>query len=149
MLNNELFKKNTLFKIEDELNDYYEFKEGNDLNSIVSKVLNNMDLNLYLLSFLPKNKGIKLGKISHIENPNKDIYYGLTINFNNTPRSAKLFLAEGFNSRLNLKEITGEFPVYAHEYPFKKWPSSDQFLEEVNYIFSKENFQDDMIDLKK
>ena len=144
-------------KLEKDLVGYYKFKEGNDLNSVVSEILNNRTLNLYLLSFLPKDNGILLGNTSYFDDIRVDIHYGLTVNFADSPRKTELFIVhsvddffkqkrEGFK----IEDLGFCFPDYSrtHEY-FEGWPSSIEFIEDFNRIFLSDNLKDYLIPLKR
>jgi hypothetical protein len=141
----------TLKNLEKSLKDYYSFKEGEGLNSVLREVLNNQTLNLYLLSFLPMNKGILLGRTNYFDDIKVHVDYGLTINFNEEPRKTGLFVREGTSGNIKLNLITRHFPSYEHKSPFQGWPSPKEFLEMVNAVFSSKDkdIEDYLVNLEK
>ncbi|MFA5953109.1 MAG: hypothetical protein WC812_00795 [Candidatus Pacearchaeota archaeon] len=123
---------------------------------IVSEILNDKDLNLFLFSYLPKDNGVYLGRTEYFDQPVRVyVHYGLTVNFEDDfIRRAKLFLKQSFEeSPAFMKENPKDFffrkPLLTSSFPeeerylravayenFQGWPTLDKFLEEVNLAFS-------------
>ena len=146
-------KDSTLNNLEKSLKANYSFKNGENLDSVLKEVLNNRTLNLYLLSFLPADKGIRIGKTGYWDDIRVHVYYGLTLDFNEIPRKTGLFISEQTSADdVKLKAITNHFPTYYEQYksPFDGWPSPQEFLERVNNILSDEDkIKDYLVDLKR
>ena len=116
---------------------YKKPKEGESLNSVVSRILGNKNLNLWMLSYLPKDSGIYLGESQYFDDIIVKVPYGLTVDFSNIPRTVKLFIGESVMlPDITFKMVNSVFPDYSDRYHFRGWPSADEFLTEVNNVFS-------------
>lgn len=121
---------------------FYKFREwGEDLSSVVSRILANKNLNLWMFSHLPKDSGIYLGESQYFDDVVVKVPYGLTINFERRPRKTELFIGESILSGIVLKVVTPVFPDYSKKDNFVGWPSADEFLRKVNNVFSDKDIE--------
>ena len=117
----------------------FKFKQGRELDDVVSEVLNDKDLFMFLAMFLPTNKGIQLGSTSYWDDIHVDVFYGLTLNFNQTTRKTHLFFYDSVSSVSEMEQMnlttSFSFPYdkssrYISD--FRGWPTGEEFANEVN-----------------
>ncbi len=124
--------------------------KGMTLNNLINKIMGDKNLNLWLLNFLPKESGIMLGKTSYYNDIDVGVFYGLTIDFDTTPRVTKLFTGESVHrSELKSVIISSSFPDYSTKYNFSGWPSPEEFLEKFNNVFSSKDISGYLKDLNQ
>ena len=132
VIGDKTFKKLNFY-----LNETYKFKEGKGLDSVLSEILNDRDLNLFLLSSLPKNKGLILVKTGYFNDYIMNVKYGLAIDLE-VPRRAKLFVFEenNFSGTKFTMNKYDSFPDFKEDKSnFKGRPSPEEFAEKVNALF--------------
>lgn len=115
-------------------------QEGVGLDAVVSEVLSDKDLFIFLAAFLPTSCGLKLGELHYYSQSSARITlkYGVTVDFETVPRKTKLFAQDAYRDG---------FPVSEKAYFFDRFlelqgsnnffdfvPSGEQFAETLNYI---------------
>jgi len=131
-------------KIENFLNETFKSKDGKSLDSAFSNILNDRDLNLFLMSNLPENEGILIGKTSYYSDTAVNLLYGLTVDFDEIPRRSKLFVLKEINysgRKISCRNYSSFPDIYNKEYHFKGWLSKEDFVKEVNSaLFSPKDY---------
>ncbi|MBU3912793.1 MAG: hypothetical protein KKB21_04515 [Nanoarchaeota archaeon] len=115
--------------------DFPEVEDKGDLDSVVSEVLGDRDIFMFLAGHLPEGKGLKLGMSNYWDDTNVYVHYGLALDLE-VHRKTKLFTSASFNPYgLEPKEfgLYSQFPSWG-VYRLAEWPSSEEFAERVNNV---------------
>jgi len=127
-------------RFENDLSKNFKFSKKENSNSIISGILNNKALNLWMFSYLPFRSGIKLGETSYFDDVHVNVLYGLSVNFNSDLRKVGIFIGESvLSKKIKLKNLSSFFPNYSDKYNFKGWPSPERFLDQFEYVFSEKD----------
>lgn len=121
--------------LEKEFKKHFKHEEGKYLDSIVSEVLNDRDIFMFLATFLQERHGLRLGNMNYFDDIGVEIHYGLALNFN-IPRRTVLFTFEEFGGIIEEHLSVGGFriPDYKERYLFSGRPTTEQFIEQVNTV---------------
>lgn len=120
------------------LEEHFKFSEGDDLASVVSEVLNDRELFIFLAAYLPHEKGIGLGTMSYWDDTTVNVVYGLTIDFDKVPRKTGIFCYESLPGILQMKKIVrilNGFPDYSQKDAVN--PSPKEFADCVNMVLKE------------
>jgi len=123
-------------------------KEGEDLDAVVSEVLNDRDIFLYFLTHLRKGQGIELGSMSYWDDAHVDLCYGLAMNYRTEPPKLSLFTYEILGGRTGDLGVYSHFPTFLLKGTDCQIPTAKRFADEVNLVL-KSIKQEDAIDLSK
>lgn len=149
-MDENFFNRELNKRLEKDLEKEFKLSNGTSLNSVTSRVFNNRNLNLWMISYLPENSGLSLGKTSFWDDIIVDVHYGLSVDFKNTPRKVGLFVGESVLSpKISLEGIYPSFPNYSDKYNFRGWPSASEFVEKVHNLFSDEKISRYLINFEK
>jgi len=114
-----------------------ELEHGEGLDSVVSEVLNDKDLFIFLAQNLPEGKGLRLGSGSFWDDTTVYVHYGLTIDFKNTPRKTKLYAFNSFQLHgFNPYDfgLYSSFPRHHFRDDIISFPTSESFVADVNQV---------------
>ena len=99
LVKTEAITHETRTHIRSALDRIFTHKEEGDLDSVVSEVLNDRDVFLYLMTHLKKFQGVELGRMSYWDDARVEVPYGLTINYVGEPPRTVLFAYTLVNGR--------------------------------------------------
>jgi hypothetical protein len=136
--------KNNLREIN---NKFFRVKQGADLDSVISEVLADKDLFVYMATHSIPHSGVILGRMNYFDDINVEVPYGISYDFNNpslniftfefTPASVKdeipaktLQLGKMLSKRKGMG--LGTYEIY------NNYPSPEEFLKSLNNIFQKD-----------
>lgn len=81
-----------------ELDKHFRSEHGEDLQAVVSEILNDKDLFTFLATFLKRGDGLSIGRMNYFDDTHVDVVYGLTIDFDRVPRTISLYSYEDYSS---------------------------------------------------
>jgi len=141
-------------KMSSVLEEHFQYHEEDSLQGVVSEVLNDKDLFIYLATLLADGCGLYLSTMS-LPRREGDInmHYGLTLKLDGGPRKTALFFYEEQNGKkYEIRKTHGfqEYPL-SQSMPTSEShliiPSSLEFSEQVNRILQNPTVYH--VDLKK
>ena len=126
-------------------NRFFESKQGTELNDVISEVLSDKDLFLYMATNSIKDSGIILGRMEYFDDISVQVPYGITYNFENP--SLNIFTFEfcahysaekpvkilELHKILPSKKSTG---ISTH-LNYSDYPTVDEFVNSLNRVLSK------------
>jgi len=118
----------------------FKVKRGDNLQTVVSKVLNDKDILNFLAPF-PTGRGLELGEMSFFDDIKVNVPYGLTLD-NDAQRKVQLYSYEQATRSMhthNLK-IASCFPSYLESKyysDFDGYPTPEAFVKNVNRVLQK------------
>ncbi len=115
------------------LDSVFSHKEGEDLDSVVSEVLNDKDVFVYLSTILGRRSGVLLGSMECWDDVKVRIPYGLAIDFNKNPPKTALFAYRELSSGVDGLELYQTMPIFRLAKDAKGVPTPREFADSVNY----------------
>jgi hypothetical protein len=124
----------------------FKFEKGNELNQVISEVLSDKDLFLYMATHSIKNSGIILGRMSYFDDISVEVPYGITYDFKNPSLNIFTFDFCAFREAkkpietLNLyKSLPSKRSMGINtEENYSNYPTVNSFLTSLNDILQKE-----------
>ena len=121
-------------------------KQGTRLSDVISEILSDKDLFLYMAIHSIKDSGIILGRMSYFNDISVQVPYGITYDFKNTSLNIFTFDFCAFGSE---KKPMETLKLYKHlpskrsmgvntEENYSDYPTVDSFLNSLNRILQKE-----------
>lgn len=122
------------------LDSIFSYKEGADLDSVVSEILNDRDVFLYLSTTLDPGFGLELGKMDFFDDIVIDVPYGLTLNdVHSLPALILFSYKEIIGSGANELAFHNLFPTGNNILGlYHNIPTPEEFAAQVNYALSKD-----------
>lgn len=125
---------------------HFKFEQGNKLDNVISEVLHDKDLFLYMATHSIEDSGIILGRMDYFDDISVDVPYGITYDFKNPQLNIFTFDFCAFGSAkkpidsLQLwKSLPSKKPMGMHtEEHYSNYPTVDSFLNSLNNILQKE-----------
>jgi hypothetical protein len=133
--------------LQNSLKPHFKVKKGDNLRAVVSNVLNDKDVFAFFAAYLPKGKGLELGKLSLWDDIRVNIPYGLIFNVETVryehlgskeiiPRKVQLYSYHEFGCRrfdnLTIGSYFDNYSRYGTD--FKGYPTPKAFVENVNKV---------------
>jgi len=121
-------------------------KKGTELNKVISEILADKDLFLYMATHSIKDSGIILGRMDYFDDINVEISYGITYNFEDPSLNIFTFQSHpiGFENKpiktLKLsKTLSSERAMgMGTKEHYSNYPNVNLFVNSLNTILQKE-----------
>lgn len=121
-------------------------KQGTGLDGIISKILSDKDLFLYMATHSIENSGIILGRMNYFDDINVEVPYGITYDFKNPSLNIFTFDFCAFGSAEKPVETLKLYKYLPSkrlmgvntEENYSDYPTIDSFLDSLNRILQKE-----------
>jgi hypothetical protein len=125
---------------------HFKFEQGNKLNNVISEVLSDKDLFLYMALKSITDSGIILGRMSYFDDIAVQVPYGITYDFKNPQLNIFTFdfcahgSAEKPIETLRLyKNLPSKKSMGVNtEETYSDYPTVDSFIDSLNRILQKD-----------
>ena len=129
------------------LEEVFAHKEGEGIQSVVSEVLNDKDVFLYLLTYLKTNQGVELGRMSYWDDIRVEVPYGIAVD--QRSYHPKLTIFE-YSSVMGSADELGFYPFLPRRhgtFAYEDFPTPKNFSDAVNLVLK--NPKGSLVDLNR